>query len=191
MYPVQPVVAPDLARVLFPPLEDPGKHIRLLRIDPATFDEPITATMITCLLDEAPSFHAVSYAWGADQPQCELLLDGRPFLIRQNCQYALQQARHFDSAELVWIDAVCINQSNTREKSAQVAIMGDIYARAVKVLACIGPNGPDCEFIEKIIPGWLEYEELHAMEEETEAWIAFNRIVEDTYDGDLGHAEAM
>jgi hypothetical protein len=38
------------------------------------------------------------------------------------------------------MDALCIDQSNTTEKSHQVRMMGEIFARSSTVLACVGPH---------------------------------------------------
>lgn len=49
--------------------------------------------------------------------------------------------RDKDGAErLIWADAVCINQSDMDEKSAQVGMMDRIYNNAVYVLAWLGPK---------------------------------------------------
>ena len=37
-------------------------------------------------------------------------------------------------SRLLWIDAICINQTDIDERNAQVAIMGDIYKEASRVL---------------------------------------------------------
>ena len=37
------------------------------------------------------------------------------------------------------MDTICINHDDNAEKSAQVAIMGDVYGAVSEVLACIGP----------------------------------------------------
>jgi hypothetical protein len=39
-----------------------------------------------------------------------------------------------------WIDALCINQSNTAERNQQVAIMGRIYRQSERVLIWLGPQ---------------------------------------------------
>lgn len=41
---------------------------------------------------------------------------------------------------LLWIDAVCINQSDITEKSWQVAQMGDVYSGARRTLIFLGPR---------------------------------------------------
>jgi hypothetical protein len=38
------------------------------------------------------------------------------------------------------MDALCIDQSTTQEKNHQVGMMGQIYARSVHVMACVGPH---------------------------------------------------
>lgn len=45
-----------------------------------------------------------------------------------------------DDMAYFWIDAICINQNSIPERSAQVKIMGDIYAKARTVLVWLGPE---------------------------------------------------
>jgi hypothetical protein len=40
----------------------------------------------------------------------------------------------------LWIDEICINQQDLEERSAQIAIMGDIYRAAQSVLVWLGPH---------------------------------------------------
>lgn len=39
-----------------------------------------------------------------------------------------------------WIDALCINQADVQERTAQVQLMRDIYSRAEKVVTWLGPD---------------------------------------------------
>ena len=59
---------------------------------------------------------------------------------RYNSFYALWQTTHHFPWSRVWIDAICINQLDLVEKTAQVKMMYEIYAGATQVLACIGPS---------------------------------------------------
>lgn len=122
-----------------PPLANPREQIRLLHFRPGSDDDDISASVEVCELDSAPAFNAISYTWGVEPPHEVIKIDDVPVNVRPNCHYALWQARlHFPGSR-VWLDAICINQSDLIEKSSQVAIMGDIYAKATNVLACIGP----------------------------------------------------
>ncbi|KAK0708678.1 heterokaryon incompatibility protein-domain-containing protein, partial [Lasiosphaeris hirsuta] len=39
-----------------------------------------------------------------------------------------------------WIDTICIDQSNLEERSGQVAVMGDIFKLATRVVVWLGPE---------------------------------------------------
>lgn len=47
--------------------------------------------------------------------------------------------------ELIWIDAICINQSDVEEKGTQVSMMDLIYSRASFVVAWLGPEDSHTE----------------------------------------------
>lgn len=54
----------------------------------------------------------------------------------------------------IWIDAICINQSDDAEKSVQVAMMADIYAGAKNVIVWLGEGTDSLEekaFMDMII----------------------------------------
>lgn len=97
--------------------------------------------------DSAPSYYAISYVCGTSPARNVITVNSQVVLVRDNCFEALQQTSlHFPGC-YVWVDAICINQHDLTEKSAQVAMMGVIYTQALLVLACIGP--PD-SFIQSI-----------------------------------------
>ncbi|KAH7155265.1 heterokaryon incompatibility protein-domain-containing protein [Dactylonectria estremocensis] len=47
--------------------------------------------------------------------------------------------------DLIWADAICINQNDIDEKSAQVSMMDRIYSTATFVLAWLGPEGAEAD----------------------------------------------
>ena len=47
----------------------------------------------------------------------------------------------------MWIDALCINQNDIHERSAQVALMGKIFQQATKVLVWLGEAADDCDIV--------------------------------------------
>ncbi|KPI36258.1 uncharacterized protein AB675_7261 [Cyphellophora attinorum] len=105
-------------------------------------------------LDEAPSFYALSYAWGTPENMQTIHVNDRPFQVRENLAQFLEaltkqlRNEHGDkglAAIRIWCDAVCINQSDAREKSSQVAMMGDIYRSATGVYAWLGLATPESE----------------------------------------------
>lgn len=58
--------------------------------------------------------------------------------ITENYLAALRQLAKMGSQQLLWIDALCINQSDNLEKSHQVQMMGKIYAQVEQVLIWLG-----------------------------------------------------
>ena len=102
---------------------------------------------MTVELEKAPEYAAISYTWGAPLPAKTVKIDGCPFAVRGNTVYALWQAKQCGKYECYWLDAVCINQDDLDEKSAQVELMGDIYSRAAKVVVSLGDHFDDSELV--------------------------------------------
>lgn len=51
---------------------------------------------------------------------------------------AMTKLRGATDTTSLWIDSVCIDQTNIEEKSGQVALMGEIYKNADKVIVWLG-----------------------------------------------------
>ena len=45
----------------------------------------------------------------------------------------------------IWIDAICIDQKDDRDKERQIPLMGDIYSRATTVYIWLGEGSPDTD----------------------------------------------
>jgi len=85
------------------------------------------------------SFKALSYQWGPPTPTRSILLDNKVIVIRDNLWHALRHLRYpTTDRSHIWIDAICIDQSNKAERAQQVSIMGDIYSLASEVLVWLG-----------------------------------------------------
>jgi hypothetical protein len=67
-----------------------------------------------------------------------IFCDGLRLDITQNLYAALWQLREDDRTQPLWADAVCINQLNTPEKTAQVRVMREIYEQANLVISWLG-----------------------------------------------------
>ena len=129
-----------MAEFVHPALEDASTQIRLLYLLPGDSSSDIELQIRTRSLEVAPRFIAISYSWGDSACQQLVWIGDKRCFVRQNCYYALWQARLHHSNELVWIDSICINQHDLEEKGQQVQIMGEIYKAASLVLACVGPH---------------------------------------------------
>ncbi|PVI07619.1 hypothetical protein DM02DRAFT_608709 [Periconia macrospinosa] len=58
--------------------------------------------------------------------------------VRKNLYSFLASMADEGGQQLLWIDALCIDQCNLYERNHQVAIMGEIYSRAEKVIVWLG-----------------------------------------------------
>lgn len=101
------------------------------------------------------SYFALSYTWGRPSEQFpqewddplftySIFVNGKRYQARPNLYYALCELAR--SPQLIrgrmpiWIDALCIDQSNIAEKNVQVSRMGDIYSHACAVIVWLGPE---------------------------------------------------
>jgi Heterokaryon incompatibility protein (HET) len=95
-------------------------------------------TMSDVSLTDCPKYDALSYCWGGQKPTVEILCNGARLLITENAYSALCFLRHPNESRMLWIDAICINQSDAEEKSYQVSLMQDIYRGAQNVHVWLG-----------------------------------------------------
>ncbi|KAF2799623.1 hypothetical protein K505DRAFT_220377, partial [Melanomma pulvis-pyrius CBS 109.77] len=74
-------------------------------------------------------------------------LNGYCFDIQHNLYLALLHLRSLTHPLALWVDFICINQSNIPERNYQVAMMSFVYTRAIQVVAWLGVppyrNRPD------------------------------------------------
>jgi len=117
--------------------------------------------LITVFLDDVPNYEALSYAWGDQNIKDSILLDGQDFLITASLKAALWHLRLITRVRKIWIDAICINQADTLERSQQVLIMRDIYANADKVIVWLGEesenSGIAMHILEDMSSGFVDY----------------------------------
>jgi hypothetical protein len=130
------------------PLSVNHPSFRLLELDfnsdAASVDNAtVHAAMDIYNFRNAPEYEALSYTWGTQDGSSNIKLNDQWFPVTPNLLAALQQLRlnqgkNGKSKRKLWIDAICINQSDNSEKSQQVMRMKDIYANASQVLVWIG-----------------------------------------------------
>ena len=94
-------------------------------------------------LTQQAVYHALSYAWGPEWPKLEITLGAWSVLVRKNLWHFLRQRRQHGDRALLWIDALCIDQSDLGERASQVQLMDRIYKRAQKVLTWLGLSDSD------------------------------------------------
>ncbi|ORY63492.1 heterokaryon incompatibility protein-domain-containing protein [Pseudomassariella vexata] len=123
--------------------------IRVMVLEPAPdFDAELQCTIETVNLSDWPDFEAVSYVWGPPVFLKELFCDGSKISITPTLDQVLRRFRKKTEKLRLWVDAVCINQADIREKNQQVQRMGQIYRYARSVLVWLGDGGKMDECID-------------------------------------------
>jgi hypothetical protein len=100
---------------------------------------------------------ALSYSWGWDarMPSRQIDIDGHLCNITESLEAALRTLRVSQTTTTIqvkfWVDALCINQSDSKEVNGEILRMRDIYSQAASVYAHLGPETEDSELAFKFI----------------------------------------
>ncbi|KAH6639409.1 heterokaryon incompatibility protein-domain-containing protein [Boeremia exigua] len=117
--------------------------IRLLRIHKGTTSDPIEVTLEFARLDDtSPEYEALSYVWGSSVPVSYIICrtTQTSITVTRNLYDALKGMRRVDRDRVMWVDALCINQHDSKEKGTQVRKMNSIYASAARVVVWLGAD---------------------------------------------------
>ncbi|EFQ30542.1 hypothetical protein CGRA01v4_12534 [Colletotrichum graminicola] len=116
-------------------LDRPG--FRPVRLEAGSSHDPIRCHLSQAYLDDKETiipYEALSYCWGSStSPRHTILVDGRFLFITENLFDALKNLRQEAEERILWVDALCIDQSNVRERGHQVTWMGKVYEHAERV----------------------------------------------------------
>lgn len=123
-------------------LDTSKREIRLISLSPGTSDE-IQCDILYRNLDNANKYYTLSYLWGEPEKDDAILLDGTRKVVRPNLFQALRHLRDYIPGELIWVDALCIDQLNATERSSQVNMMGDIYESSVETISWLGAEADE------------------------------------------------
>ncbi|KAK3673782.1 hypothetical protein LTR78_006336 [Recurvomyces mirabilis] len=142
-------------------------EIRVVRLCPGAFDEPLSGHLehinIEFSFDDIPSgaggswtyghraafglsldrgmkipYTAVSYAWGSSDFTHPLTMDGTSIQVTETVDVLLRHVRLADRPVTLWLDQICIDQTDRADKEAQVKLMGSIYRRARNTIVWLG-----------------------------------------------------
>ena len=130
----------------------PAGASRILRIDKVIGDS-IECHRDCHDLESPPEYSAISYTWGyaeeaeflqegaqpTDHTGCTVQVNGRAVTVTPNLFDLLTEfGRLYPSTINYWIDALCINQSDTHERMIQVNQMDQVYGKAFNVVVWLG-----------------------------------------------------
>ncbi|KAI8946698.1 heterokaryon incompatibility protein-domain-containing protein [Xylaria longipes] len=150
-------------RYRYTPLNAATRNVRLLRFKRRRSND-LEVSLKTYDVDACPGFIALSYVWGPENPSYVVSVDGQRFSIRHNLWFLLRRLNHGVLREkFFWIDAICIDQENPRERGHQVNMVSDIFLTANLTIAWIGPSNEDSDLVMDYCVNrkYASYHELH------------------------------
>ncbi|KAL6799378.1 heterokaryon incompatibility domain-containing protein [Trichoderma sp. SZMC 28013] len=125
----------------YTPLNLERPAIRLLSLHPGNDDMVISCELFQAEFHQRENmlpYEALSYTWGCSELSNIIHVNGCYLGITHNLYSALVDLRYQDRQRVLWIDAVCIDQKNDKERGHQVGQMGNIYHEANGVIFRLG-----------------------------------------------------
>ncbi|PMD48141.1 HET-domain-containing protein [Hyaloscypha variabilis F] len=146
------------------PLPQNRDEIRLLELLPATFPKSrdfIACRLLVRRLSEVPQYEALSYTWGTlardvpifvvPNPPPEELVVSEALPVTPQLYAALKRLRRETTSRYLWVDQICIDQTNNNERSQQVLLMDKIYEGSIQTIIWLGEEDQHCGPFEEMI----------------------------------------
>jgi hypothetical protein len=149
------------------PLKSPD-HIRLLKLYPPRWpdrradkvtrkgDDKIRCdvfkvTLASVTTPKRPYFATLSYVWGNSSDTRTIKCGKKLVPVTTTLHGALDHIRNLKTPRLLWVDTLCINQADKREKGQQVQRMHLIYGQS-HCISWMGVETEDQEHLQWILP---------------------------------------
>ena len=177
---------------------EPTPHwimIRLVILKPGKFQDKLCCEIkhdyiryFTCTVLETPDwnhplgqdpvYEVLSYTWGTSEATEEISVDeNQRIAIRVNLATALRYFRLETEPRTLWIDAICIDQTNIEEKNVQVPRMTQIYREALCVQVWLGERSHDSDRAFDVLEGIGGKESEMVLSVRSQDWITGERLV--------------
>ncbi|SCO82482.1 uncharacterized protein FRV6_06695 [Fusarium oxysporum] len=133
---------------MYKSLDASKREIRLIELSTQTGGGILECKLLpaTLLTDARKQYLALSYCAGDPIDTKDILVNGVRCNIFANLHHALVLARRYwiqssrQTPLRLWIDQLCINQQDLKERSHQVGFIRDIYQGAERTLACLSTS---------------------------------------------------
>jgi hypothetical protein len=113
-------------------------RIRVFVLEPGFGNSPLLDNLMDRKLSSHLRYETLSYAWDDPNNTRMMQICGKDIEITESLDTALRHLRFEDRPRTLWVDALCINQKDVEEKSAQIPLMAKIYQTASCVLVWLG-----------------------------------------------------
>jgi len=156
---------------------------RLIHIRPDLSVDGLPDCYLQDALVQESNYVCLSYTWGQPGDEYPIKLNGELFHVRRNLHNFLQAARQRLTFCTLWIDALCINQTDVEERNHQVQQMGNIFAAARMVVSWLGNSLETQEFVQAVGQEfdrqvWKTWECFYHRKHGDKSWGSYSRILE-------------
>lgn len=156
-------------RRLYDPVQ--SNEIRTLHINPSDkITDPILCQFYVqnITADHTKDYKALSWVWGqveGDEQEIFILDQQNKYSVpvRPNLASALRYIRDPRKKVVLWVDILCINQTDITERSAQLSIITTIFRRAAEVIVWLGSENDHINEAIDWIPRLLDLNELDVL----------------------------
>ncbi|KAF4304380.1 het-domain-containing protein [Botryosphaeria dothidea] len=180
-------------------------HIRLLKLHPGFQSDPLFGNLLRRSITKnheyaeanakdkdtsdgpsAEKYWALSYTWGpaatqGNEKYIKIIAEDESYSIsiKPNLHAALVRLRRPEHHIFLWIDALCINQSDNKEKSAQIPRMPHIYHGAENVCIWLGLEEEDSAKAMTFIQECFEIDDFDGLfhNDHSEQWYAVSKLM--------------
>ncbi|KAF2454605.1 heterokaryon incompatibility protein-domain-containing protein, partial [Lineolata rhizophorae] len=151
------------------PIEPEKRDVRLLQLQPGSYNDPIVCSLRVVSLLDHPEYQALSYCWEDPTDRKPITVNSNKFFVTSALECALRNIRDKNIQKLLWVDAICINLQDVREKNHQVRHMMKIFRFADIVLIWLGGKTNDSELAMKML------DDLASLYHLRQYWVRKNR----------------
>ncbi|KAG8162970.1 hypothetical protein KVR01_007448 [Diaporthe batatas] len=106
---------------------------------------------------EKNEYDALSYTWDSEEKPHTIQVGKYTISIGANLNLALLRLRDEASIRVIWVDSICINQADVRERNHQVHMMKHIYSKAASVVVWLGPENAASQAAMDLILRYARY----------------------------------
>ncbi|KAK4556864.1 hypothetical protein LTR86_005844 [Recurvomyces mirabilis] len=93
---------------------------------------------VSLMSEPPPKFETTSYAWGDAIIHDQIFVNSIPMMVTASSATVLRRCRYRQSIRAIWIDAICINQSEVGERNQQLTLMASIYRQCWRNIIYLG-----------------------------------------------------
>jgi hypothetical protein len=124
----------------YQPLDTSRMGIRLLLVKAGKASQMVRCELLAASLtsDPMPRYETISYCWGDPSIKAKIILNGRKTKVPASSEAAIRRMRLPDNDRVLWIDALCINQTDSTERGHQVGLMHKVYSNGQCNLIFLG-----------------------------------------------------